>query len=142
MVQDRGSCVSYDELRRFLTSVAENELRHVQNSIYIPSSMDITTVDCSLVQEGGDNDDINCQTVYGKNTLHAMTWVLFHEQATYKAPTQGRITCVPEKSLVMTNEIESLIKIYAFAKPTVLSETPTPGNLHNPLAPSPTTLDL
>ena len=28
--------------------------------------MDITTVDCSLVQEGDDNVDINCQTIDGK----------------------------------------------------------------------------
>ena len=54
--------MSYDELRRFLTSAAENELCHVQNR-YIPRSMDITTVDCSLVQEGDDNVDINCQTI-------------------------------------------------------------------------------
>ena len=45
-----GSCVSYDELKPFLTSAAENELYYVQNGIYIPSSMNITTVDCSLVQ--------------------------------------------------------------------------------------------
>ena len=62
-VHSHGSCVSYDELRRFLTSAAENELCHVQNCIYIPRSMDITTVDCSLVQEGDDNVDINCQTI-------------------------------------------------------------------------------
>ena len=37
--------MSYDELRRFLTSAAENELCHVQNCIYIPRSMDITTVE-------------------------------------------------------------------------------------------------
>ena len=62
-VHSYGSCVSYDELRRFLTSAAENELCHVQNCIYIPRSMDITTVDCSLVQEGDDNVDKNCQTI-------------------------------------------------------------------------------
>ena len=101
---------------RFLTNAAENELRHVQNGIYIPSSMDITTVDCSLVQEGGDNVDINCQTI------DAMGRVLFQEQATNKAPTQERIPRVPEKNLVMSNEIDSLIKIYPFAKPTVQSE--------------------
>ena len=82
----------------FLTSVAENELRHVQNGIYNPISIDITTVDCSLVQEGDDNVDINCQTIDGKNTLHAMAWVLFQEQATDKAPTQEKIPRVPEKS--------------------------------------------
>ena len=32
-VHSYGSCVSYDELRRFLTSAAENEQRHVQNGI-------------------------------------------------------------------------------------------------------------
>ena len=71
----------------FLTSAAENELRHVQNGIKIPSSMDIVTVDCSLVQEGDENVDINCQTIDGKNTLHAMARLLFQEQATDKAPT-------------------------------------------------------
>ena len=50
--------------------------------LYIPSSMDITTVDCSLVQLSDDNVDINCQTIDGMNTLHAMARVLFQEQAT------------------------------------------------------------
>ena len=54
--------------------------------------MDITTVDCSLVQEGDDNVDINCQTFDGKNTL-------IQEQATDKAPTQERIPRVPEKCM-------------------------------------------
>ena len=49
--------------------------------------MDITSVDCSLVQEGDDHVDINCQTINGNNTLHAMARVLFQEQATDKAPT-------------------------------------------------------
>ena len=39
-----------------------------------------------------------------------MARVLFQEQATYKTPTHKMIPCVPEKSLVMSNEIESLIK--------------------------------
>ena len=64
--------------------------------LYIPSSMDITTVDCSLVQEGDDNVDTNCQTFDGKNTLHAMARVLFQEQATDKAPTQEIIPRVRE----------------------------------------------
>ena len=50
--------MSHDELRRVLTSAAKNELLHKQNGIYIPSSMNITTVDFSLVQEGDDNVDI------------------------------------------------------------------------------------
>ena len=89
--------MSYDELRHFLTSAAENELYHVENCIYISSSIDITTVDRSLVQKGGDNVDINFQTIDGNNTLHAMARVLFQEQATDKAPTQERIPRVPEK---------------------------------------------
>ena len=43
-----------------------------------------------------------------------MARVLFQEQATDKAPTQEIISCVPEK-YIMSNEIESLIKIYPFA---------------------------
>ena len=47
--------------------------------------MDISTVDCSRVQEGNENVDIECQTIDGKNTLHA---VLFQDQATDTVPTQ------------------------------------------------------
>ena len=62
--------------------------------------MDITTVDCSLVQEGDDNVDINRQTIDGKNILHAMAQVLFQEQATDKALTQEIIPRVPGKMYV------------------------------------------
>ena len=61
--------------------------------------MDITTVDCSLVQEGDDNVDINRQTIDGNNILHAMARVLFQEQATDKALTQEIIPRVPEKCM-------------------------------------------
>ena len=40
-----------------------------------------------------------------------MAWVLFQEQTTDKAPTQEIIPRVPEKYIVMSNEIESLIQI-------------------------------
>ena len=49
---------------------------------------------------------------------------MFQEQATGKAPTEDRIPLVPEKNLVMANEIESPIQIYPFTKPTVRSEAP------------------
>ena len=61
--------------------------------------MDITTVDCSLVQEGDDNVDINRQTIDGNNILHAMARVLFQEQATDQALTQEIIPRVPEKCM-------------------------------------------
>ena len=52
MVQDHtvhsdGNCVSYDELRRFLTSSAENDLHHVQSGIYmtcIPNSISLLEI--------------------------------------------------------------------------------------------------
>ena len=59
--------------------------------------MDITAVDCSLVHKVDDNVDINCQTIDGKNTLHAMARVLFQKRATDKASTRERIRRVPEK---------------------------------------------
>ena len=49
-------------------------------------------------------------------------------QAIGKTPTQKRILRVPEKSLIMPNEIESFIKIYQFATPTVRSEAPKTVN--------------
>ena len=81
------------------------KMNHVMcRMVYIPSSIEITAVDYSLVQEGDDNVDINCQTIDGKNTIHAMARLLFQEQATDKAPT--------------------LVQIYLSAKPTVCSEAP------------------
>ena len=66
--------MSHEELRRFLTSAAENE-RHVQNGIIIfpVQWMSLTTVNRSLVQRGDDNVDITCQTIIDvKNTSHVM----------------------------------------------------------------------
>ena len=57
-----------------------------------------------------------------------MVLVLFQEQAIYKAPTPEIIPRVPDKSIVMSNEIESPIKIYPVPKPTVRSETPKTVN--------------
>ena len=56
-------------------------------------------MDSSLVQEGDNNVDINCQAIDGKNTLHVMARVSFQAQATNKAPTHEKIICVREKIL-------------------------------------------
>ena len=34
-----GFCVSYQELRLFMTSLAEDEVRRIKDGIYIPSSV-------------------------------------------------------------------------------------------------------
>ena len=48
-------------------------------------------MDSSLVQEGDNNVNINCQAIDGKNTLHVMARVSFQAQATNKAPTHEKI---------------------------------------------------
>jgi len=71
-------CPSYTELRRFLTSVANHEIEHTNGDPYIPSGFRPITQGGHLIQEGSDNNDINAETVAGKNTSHSLARAVFH----------------------------------------------------------------
>ena len=69
-----GFGVKYDEVRRFLTSVANAEITKIQGDC----SFLFGIANCgSLIQEGVDNIDINTETIDGKNTFHPMTRAVF-----------------------------------------------------------------
>lgn len=71
-----GICVSYDELRRFLTSAVMNQNKGVTNG-FLPSGIIERSKKGLMIQEGDDNIDINTETIDGKNTYHSMARVLF-----------------------------------------------------------------
>ena len=74
-----------------MTSLAEDELANIRDGVYIPRSILPITEGGLLIDEGDDNDDINCQTIDGKNTFHSMARVVFQVR-----PCD---TPVPERSI-------------------------------------------
>ena len=67
LLNSNGLCSSYTELRRFLTSVANHEIEHINGDRYIPSGIRPISQGGHLIQEGSDTIDINTETVNGKN---------------------------------------------------------------------------
>ena len=75
-----GYSVSYDEIRRFLTSAAIDQRKY---DIYIPKGLQFN--DGSQIDGAIDNFDQNEQTLDGKSTTHAMASVIFSR---FKQPKQ------------------------------------------------------
>ena len=118
-----GVCISYDELRRFTTSIAEKELCQVENGVYVPGGLVPIADGGSFLQEGNDNIDINAETVDGKNTLHAMATVVFQQRKnTQSVSTNTEVLRTQAKSLTETEKCESLLKPLFFNKPTVRAQ--------------------
>lgn len=66
-----GHCISYDEVRRFLSSAA---LDQQQTATYVPRGL---TVDGHIIDAAIDNFDKNEDTLDGKATTHAMAAVVY-----------------------------------------------------------------
>ena len=83
LLNSMGHCASYDEVRRFLTSVAVDEANNTDN-VYIPKRLQhLRSVEYSPVIDAAiDNFDQNEATLDGKSTTHAMAAVLFHRDVT------------------------------------------------------------
>ena len=73
LLNSNGFCSSYTELRRFLPSVANHEIEHINGDLYIPSGIRPIAQGGHRIQEGSDNIDINAETVNGKNTFHSLS---------------------------------------------------------------------
>ena len=124
-LNSHGFYINYDDLTKFITSVATSELEHIQAETYIPSGIIPVSSGGFLVQEGDDNVDINAETIDGKNTFHSMARVVFQEQkpgATDHA--LGSIKRGQNKSLPMSEDIDSLMKCLPFEKPKQRAEPP------------------
>ncbi len=124
-----GYCMTYDETRRFTTSVALQEADRIANGVYLPSGIISREDGGGLITEGDDNVDINTETIDGKETFHSLARVKFQWQ---KRDTlvHHHITVLQRqhKSLPMTDKTESLMKCDDFEKPKLRPEPPRVEN--------------
>lgn len=54
-----------------MTAVGNEEITRSHEDVYVPYDVISSLDGGELLQEGDDNVDINCQTVYGKGTFHS-----------------------------------------------------------------------
>ena len=89
-----GFCASYSDVRKFLTSLAEQFYKWgvVENGVFIPSGMIARNDGGCLIDEGCDNDDINYRTIDGKSTFHAMARVVFQVRSQKYPLPERKIT--------------------------------------------------
>ena len=112
-----GFCISYDELRRFLTSAALHQLVG-PTDVYVPPELVCHDAGGKLIHEGDDNIDINVETVDAKNTYHSMARGVFQQQHGTIVQNSQRIKRTTDKALVLTEEAEGQTKPFPFQKPT------------------------
>jgi hypothetical protein len=65
ILHSHGLCASYHEVRHYLTSVADHEIKKIEQGSYLPPGIIATNGETNLIQEGTDNVDINTETIYG-----------------------------------------------------------------------------
>ena len=83
-----GHCVSYDEMRAVNTSIAEEVLAKVEEfGTVIPTNIKPGT----FVQIAADNNDLNEETLDGKNTTHATTMVIYRKKTFGPDPPPNRV---------------------------------------------------
>ena len=100
--------VPYNEVRRFLTSVVEDQV--VQSKgIYIPHRLQKVT-DESFVNAAMDNFDQNEDTLDGKRTTHALAMVVHQRSSVPEA--KALIPHTQNKTLDVTEYEEELLCYY------------------------------
>ena len=89
-----GHCVSYDEMRAMNTSIAQDVLAKAEEfSTVIPTVIKAG----SFVQIAADNNDLNEETLYGKNTMHATTMVIYQKRTFGPDPPTNLVEQRPKR---------------------------------------------
>jgi hypothetical protein len=116
-----GYSISYDEVRRFLTSVAKDELK--KSDVYIPrgiSSFDKDNLN-SVIDAAMDNFDQNGDTLDGKSSTHCMAVVLYQ-----RLSKTEEVSGIPRQSLKSLDTLEyEEPPIQRYAKPHKWPEPPS-----------------
>ena len=86
-----GHSMTYDEIRRFLTSA---EVDQRTQDVYIPRGLTGPPGDITLIDAAIDNFDQNEETLVGKSTTHAMAAVVY-KRGTTKAANENLIPKLP-----------------------------------------------
>ncbi|CAH3175616.1 unnamed protein product [Porites evermanni] len=89
-----GHCVSYDEMRAVNTSIAEDVLAKAEEfGTVIPTVIKAG----SFVQIAADNNDLNEETIDGKNTTHATTMVIYQNRTFGPDPPPNPVEQRPKR---------------------------------------------
>jgi len=91
-----GHCVSFTELRHFLTSVAAGQISRTERGVYIPTGL-TGVAEHGIVDAAIDNFDQNEDTLDGKRTTHALASVVFRRGQVSTA--DKCLARVPQRSL-------------------------------------------
>jgi len=91
-----GHCVSYTEVRHFLTSVAADQIKRTESGVYIPTGL-TGVAEHGIVDAAIDNFDQNEDTLDGKRTTHALASVVFRRGQVSTA--DKCLARVPQRSL-------------------------------------------
>ena len=99
-----GSCVSYTELRTFLTSAAlhvdsKQRTNNAEVNAYIPPELVPIQSGGRMITGAADNWDHNEHTIDGKKTTHAMTSILLQPTSDTARDPKQRIQRATERSL-------------------------------------------
>ena len=77
ILNTHGFCVTYTELRIYLTSVANHDISRIGGDRYIPGCIRPISEGGQLIQEGSDNIDINAATIDEKKPSILLLWMYF-----------------------------------------------------------------
>lgn len=118
VLHELGHSIPYDEVRRFLTSVAEDDQRHGET--YVPRGIVKYKEDdvFSIVDAAIDNFDQNEETLDGRSTTHSMAAVLY--QRTRTKDVMPGIPKSKSRALDASQYVED--KISFFSKPHTRAE--------------------
>ncbi|KAF3841435.1 hypothetical protein F7725_007297 [Dissostichus mawsoni] len=97
-----GHCVSYNEVRQFLTSVSADEITR-NKDIYIPTGLS-GILDHGMIDAAIDNFDQNEETLDEKQTTHSIATVIYRRGQTTTEPQ--RLARIPQKTLSALNNYD------------------------------------
>jgi hypothetical protein len=116
-----GYCISYTELRRFLTSAAlhvDSAQAPSKTGAYIPPEITSRAENGCLIGASADNWDHNERTVDGKRTTHDMTSIFVQRKSVQPQPC-SRILRSPTRALNLDLiQGGDLAKLLPYRKPT------------------------
>ena len=125
-LHSHGFSCSYDDLQRFTTHVAKDEIIKIKSGVYVPSGIVGHDKGGSLVQEADDNIDVNNEMVDGKNNFHSLVGVVFHKTSAVTMPSRKiKVIKGSSRSLSLEEIKESkLTGVVYFEKPGHRVEPP------------------
>jgi hypothetical protein len=123
-----GFCISYDELRRFMTAIAQDQIARIEAGTYVPINLIPMDEGGQMIHEGADNIDINAETIDGKNTFHSMGRVVFQKQSTDQPSRQPHVIKPSRQKSLNTETCKPLTQCLTYQKPAQRPEPPRRDN--------------